>query len=90
MRVIAAHKSINLLQITFRGRAAHSSLTPQGVNAIEYASRLVVFVRSIADEFKANGPYDEHVRRAVHDGQREPRRRRDRRQHRARPVHRAA
>ena len=59
MRVIAAHKSINLLQITVRGRAAHSSLTPQGVNAIEYASRLVVFVRSIADDFKAKGPYDE-------------------------------
>ena len=59
MRVIAAHKSINLIDITVRGLAAHSSLTPQGVNAIEYASRVVVFVRSLADEFKEHGPYDD-------------------------------
>jgi acetylornithine deacetylase len=59
MRVIAAHKSINLFDITVRGLAAHSSLTPQGVNAIEYASRIVVFVRSLGDEFKQHGPYDE-------------------------------
>jgi acetylornithine deacetylase len=59
MRVIAAHKSINLVEITFRGKAAHSSLTPQGVNAIEYASRAVVFICQLADEFKQSGPYDD-------------------------------
>ena len=58
MRVIAAHKSINLVEITFC-KAAHSSLTPQGVNAIEYASRAVVFIRQLADEFKQSGPYDD-------------------------------
>jgi acetylornithine deacetylase len=59
MRVIAGHKSINLLELTVHGVAAHSSLTPQGVNAIEYASRAIGFIRSLAEEFRAQGPFDE-------------------------------
>jgi acetylornithine deacetylase len=59
MRVITAHKSINLMELTVHGVAAHSSLTPHGVNAIEYASRAIVFIRSLAEEFKRHGPYDE-------------------------------
>ena len=31
------------------GREAHSSYVTHGVNAIEYAARLVVFIRQIAD-----------------------------------------
>ncbi|ODV43040.1 acetylornithine deacetylase [Cupriavidus sp. UYMMa02A] len=59
MRVIVAHKGINAYRCCIRGHAAHSSLTPRGVNAIEYAARLICFIRDIADEFKANGPYDQ-------------------------------
>jgi acetylornithine deacetylase len=59
MRVITAHKSINLMELTVHGVAAHSSLTPQGVNAIEYAARAIVFIRSLAEEFRRLGPYDE-------------------------------
>ncbi|WER44512.1 acetylornithine deacetylase [Cupriavidus sp. WKF15] len=59
MRVIVAHKGINAYRCCVRGQAAHSSLTPRGVNAIEYAARLICFIRDIADEFKANGPYDQ-------------------------------
>ncbi|SDV49350.1 acetylornithine deacetylase [Chitinasiproducens palmae] len=58
MRVIVAHKGINAFRCCIRGQAAHSSLTPQGLNAIEYAARLITFIRDIADEFRANGPYD--------------------------------
>ncbi len=58
MRVIVAHKGINAYRCCVKGQAAHSSLTPKGVNAIEYAARLICFIRDIADEFKANGPYD--------------------------------
>lgn len=58
MRVITAHKSINVMELTVHGVGAHSSLTPQGVNAIEYASRAIGFIRSLADEFKQQGPYD--------------------------------
>jgi acetylornithine deacetylase len=58
MRVIAGHKSTNLVQLTFHGRAAHSSLTPEGVNAIEYAARAVTAIRSLADGRRADGPFD--------------------------------
>ncbi|SDT29283.1 acetylornithine deacetylase [Friedmanniella luteola] len=59
MRVIAGHKSSNLVELAFHGRSAHSSLTPQGVNAIEYAARLVTAVRDLADQRRTEGPYDE-------------------------------
>ncbi|MGT2462075.1 acetylornithine deacetylase [Sinomonas atrocyanea] len=59
MRVIRGHKSINLVRVDFRGVAAHSSLTPNGVNAIEHAAAFARFVRSIADEFREQGPYDD-------------------------------
>jgi acetylornithine deacetylase len=59
MRVVAGHKSSNLVEVTFHGRSAHSSLTPQGVNAIEYAARLVSAVRDLADQRRTEGPYDE-------------------------------
>lgn len=59
MRTIVAHKGINAYRCCVKGQAAHSSLTPKGVNAIEYAARLICFIRDIADEFKAQGPYDQ-------------------------------
>jgi acetylornithine deacetylase len=62
MRVIAGHKSSNLVELTFHGRSAHSSLTPDGVNAIEYAARAVTAVRDLAEDRRANGPFDKHYR----------------------------
>lgn len=59
MRPIIAHKGINTYRCCVRGHAAHSSLTPKGLNAIEYAARLICHIRDIADEFRANGPFDE-------------------------------
>ncbi|WP_076264043.1 acetylornithine deacetylase [Intrasporangium flavum] len=60
MRVIRGHKALTMLQVTFHGVAAHSSRTPFGVNAIEYAAHLIRFVREVADEFRVDGPFDEH------------------------------
>jgi acetylornithine deacetylase len=34
-------------------------MTSTGVNAIEYASRAIAFIRSLADEHRLSGPYDE-------------------------------
>ena len=45
--------------VVAHGKAAHSSLTPRGSNAIEYAARLICRIRDLADSFKAHGPYDE-------------------------------
>ena len=49
MRPVVAHKGIAHYHCHVQGRAAHSSLTPQGVNAIEYAARLITHVRRLAD-----------------------------------------
>lgn len=59
MEVITAHKSINQIEVFFTGVAAHSSLTNQGVNSIEYAAKFISFVRQQADDWKAGGPFDE-------------------------------
>lgn len=58
MRIIRGHKSINTITVHFRGVAAHSSLTPRGVNAIAYAAKFVDFVEQVAAEFRENGPFD--------------------------------
>lgn len=59
MRMIRAHKSINLVEVTFHGVPAHSSLTSSGVNAIEYAASLVRYWRDQADHWRTEGPYDD-------------------------------
>lgn len=59
MRMIRAHKSINLVEVTFHGVPAHSSLTSSGVNAIEHAASLVRYWRDQADHWRTEGPYDD-------------------------------
>lgn len=59
MQVVVAHKGINLFRCKVHGKAAHSSLTPSGCNAIEYAARLICHIRDLADAMKAEGPYDQ-------------------------------
>src|SRR5690606_25552018 len=58
MRTIVAHKGINAYRCRVHGHAAHSSLTPKGLNAIEHAARIICAIRDIADRYKAHGPYD--------------------------------
>ncbi|MDN5763038.1 MAG: acetylornithine deacetylase [Microlunatus sp.] len=62
MRVIRAHKAINLLEVTVHGVAAHSSLTPQGANAIHYAAELIGYVHGLARRWRDQGPYDDRYR----------------------------
>ncbi len=59
MRPVSAHKSSQLFRVTVTGIAAHSSMTSTGVNAIEYAARAIAFIRSIADDHRLEGPFDE-------------------------------
>ena len=49
MQPIIAHKGTHRFRCSVRGREAHSSYVTHGVNAIEYAARLVVFIKAIAD-----------------------------------------
>ena len=59
MRAVTAHKSSQLYRVSVTGLAAHSSMTSTGVNAIEYAARSIAFIRSLADEYRLSGPFDE-------------------------------
>jgi acetylornithine deacetylase len=59
MQVVVAHKGISAYRCCVRGHAAHSSLTPRGVNAIEYAARLICFIQDLAEKFRKEGPFDE-------------------------------
>jgi acetylornithine deacetylase len=58
MQPIIAHKGTHRFRCTVRGREAHSSYVTHGVNAIEYAARLVVFIRTIAERLAQNETRD--------------------------------
>jgi acetylornithine deacetylase len=58
MQPIIAHKGTHRFRCTVRGREAHSSYVTHGVNAIEYAARLVVFIRQIAERLAQNETRD--------------------------------
>ena len=58
MRMVVAHKGIHTFRCAVHGKAAHSSLTPQGVNAIEYAAKLIVFINEMAGRLKARHDTD--------------------------------
>ena len=47
MQVVDAHKGASRFVTTVTGHEAHSSLSHKGVNAIEYAARLIVKLRDI-------------------------------------------
>ncbi len=59
MRVVIGHKGGRGYRVRVTGSAAHSSLAPRAVNAIEYAAELILFLRGIAKEWAEQGPYDE-------------------------------
>lgn len=49
MQPIIAHKGTHRFRCSVHGREVHSSFVSQGVNAIEFASRLIVFIRQLGD-----------------------------------------
>lgn len=49
MQPIIAHKGTHRFRCHITGREAHSSYTTQGVNSIEYAARIIVYIRQMAD-----------------------------------------
>jgi acetylornithine deacetylase len=60
MRPIIAHKGTHRFRCCVRGKEAHSSYTNQGVNAIEYAARLMVRIRQIADRMASEETKNHH------------------------------
>ena len=53
MRVVERHKGKLSFRVDVHGRACHSSRAPEGVNAVEYAARLVVALRDVEAELRA-------------------------------------
>jgi acetylornithine deacetylase len=51
-----AHKGVYRYRCCVRGKEAHSSLTPQSVNAIEMAARVIGRVRDLADTLEREEP----------------------------------
>ena len=55
MRLVSAHKGGRVYRARVTGRAAHSSLTPTAVNAIEYASRLIARIAELGAHYRDHG-----------------------------------
>lgn len=76
MQVIIGHKGKHGVRATFTGLARHSSIAPEGVNAIEYAAELITEIRRRADRLattKASGslydvPHSTLLTSIVHGG----------------------
>lgn len=51
-----AHKGVYRYRCCVKGKEAHSSLTPQSVNAIEMAARLVCTLRDMGERFEREEP----------------------------------
>jgi acetylornithine deacetylase len=58
MKVIIGHKGGRAYRARITGKAAHSSLVPRAVNAIDRAAELIMFLRGIGEDWAANGPFD--------------------------------
>lgn len=58
MGVVVGHKGKSSYRCRVQGFECHSSLTHQGVNAVEYAAQMIAAVRRLAEDKRANGPFD--------------------------------
>jgi acetylornithine deacetylase len=59
MQVTIGHKGKHGVRATFHGLAAHSSIAPSGVNAVEYAADLISEIRRRANQLATTGARDE-------------------------------
>lgn len=58
MEVVTAHKGKMGMRCHVKGRACHSALAPQGVNAVHAAARVIGFLMDMARGRRENGPFD--------------------------------
>jgi len=59
MNVIVGHKGTVSFDIHVRGFEIHSSLAPSGVNAVEYAARMIAFLSDEHRKRIKNGPFED-------------------------------
>ncbi|WP_395455525.1 acetylornithine deacetylase [Azospirillum melinis] len=58
MKLVVGHKGILCARGHVRGLECHSSMAPQGVNAVQYAARIIDFVRRETERRYKEGPFD--------------------------------
>ena len=58
MEVVIGHKGKCSSRVKVHGHACHSGQAPLGVNAVDYAAELIVYIRKLAREKAHNGPFD--------------------------------
>jgi acetylornithine deacetylase len=59
MDVVIGHKGKRSFKVMVHGRTCHSSLAPLGVNAVEYAARVIAKIRDISDRMAKSGARDD-------------------------------
>ncbi|OIN05542.1 acetylornithine deacetylase [Oceanisphaera psychrotolerans] len=59
MKVVTAHKGKLAAKVTVTGKEYHSGMAPFGVNAINYAARLVCWLEQLAIWKRNQGPFEE-------------------------------
>lgn len=59
MEVVTAHKGKIALEVTVKGKECHSGMAPEGVNAVNYAARLVNWLEDLAMEKQQQGPFQD-------------------------------
>ena len=58
MEVVTGHKGKCAYQVVVKGLACHSGQAPFGVNAVDYAAKLISYIAEIAKEKSIKGPFD--------------------------------
>jgi acetylornithine deacetylase len=59
MSVIRAHKGMLFKRCHVTGKAGHSSLVDQGVNAVTAAAKTIHYIDQVAEQIKKDGPFDQ-------------------------------
>lgn len=58
MQVINGQKGKIAMRVTVHGKGGHSSFSPQHVNAVEYAARIITMIADRGRQFEQTGPFD--------------------------------
>ena len=58
MKLINGQKGKIAMRVTVRGEGGHSSFSPQHVNAVEYASRIITIIAERSRRYEQDGPFD--------------------------------
>ena len=59
MKVVTGHKGKLAARVTVHGKECHSGMAPLGVNAVNYAARLIVWLENLAKTKQQMGPFED-------------------------------